>query len=70
MRTNNVQSTNPVAVGDQVNLEQKAGGDYVIDHVLERRNYIIRKSTNLSKQTHIIAANIDLAIIMASLVQP
>lgn len=58
--------TNPVAVGDIVLVDE----DGMIQKVEERKNYLIRKSTNLSKQTHIIAANIDQILILASLKQP
>jgi len=71
LRIQGIKSTNPVAVGDFVEYEisdnAKTG---VIKDVLERKNYIIRKSTNLSKQTHILAANIDQAIIMATIAYP
>lgn len=65
----NTRNTNPIAVGDQVDIEND-GGDRVISNLHERRNYIIRRSTKLSKQTHIIAANIDRAWVMATLHQP
>src|SRR5215510_12193023 len=56
LRTEGVKSTNPVVVGDRVLLEND-----VICNVEPRSNYLIRKSTNLSKQSHIIAANVDMA---------
>lgn len=65
----NVKNTNPFAVGDEVEVEEDKG-DYVITKLHERRNYIIRRSTKLSKQTHIIAANIDHAYVMATLIEP
>ena len=58
-------ATNPVAVGDQVKY-----ADGVITEILPRRNYVIRKSTNLSRQAHIIAANLDQAVIAVSLFFP
>ncbi|MCM1532083.1 MAG: ribosome small subunit-dependent GTPase A [Bacteroides sp.] len=64
-RIRGVKTTNPVAVGDMVEFE----GEW-ITRVEERRNCIIRKSVNLSKQTHIIAANIDLAFLVIGLNQP
>ena len=65
-------STNPVAVGDRVIYETgpeppSAENPAVIKSVLERKNYVIRKSANLSRQSHIIAANIDQAFIVATL---
>ncbi|HPQ07911.1 MAG TPA: ribosome small subunit-dependent GTPase A [Bacteroidia bacterium] len=69
LRLENFKSTNPVVVGDYVKLIQTENG-WAIDDVLQRKNYIIRKATNQSKLTHIIAANIDLAIIMASIAVP
>ncbi|HAF30484.1 MAG TPA: ribosome small subunit-dependent GTPase A [Bacteroidales bacterium] len=71
LRITGIKSTNPVAVGDWVEYEVFDNTvTAIIKNVLDRRNYIIRKSTNLSKQTHIIAANIDQAIIMVTIVNP
>ena len=61
LRTEGIKSTNPVVVGDRVLLE----GDMIRD-IEPRRNYIIRKSTNLSKQSHIIAANVDMAFLVVT----
>ena len=69
-RLKGIKSTNPVAVGDHVNIEAEGTDSAVITVVEERKNYIIRKSTNLSKQTHIIATNIDQAFLVATLVMP
>ncbi|NQV53492.1 MAG: ribosome small subunit-dependent GTPase A [Flavobacteriales bacterium] len=69
LRTAGSRNTNPVTVGDHVDLDF-VGEDHVITGVDERTNYIIRKSTNLSKQTHIIAANLDLAILVTALKEP
>lgn len=70
-RIKGIKSTNPVAVGDQVNFEFEAGKETgVINHISERKNYIIRKSVNLSKQTHIIAANIDIAFLLVTIDNP
>jgi ribosome biogenesis GTPase len=70
LRLLDIKSTNPVAVGDTVEVEISSTGEYLISKIHERTNYIIRKSINLSKQTHIIASNIDLAILVVSLVAP
>lgn len=69
-RLKGIKSTNPVAVGDHVTIEAEGAENAVITGVDERKNYIIRKSTNLSKQTHIIATNIDQAFLVATLVLP
>ena len=61
------KQTNPVAVGDVVDYQLQDDGTGVIQEVHDRRNYIIRKATKLSKQTHVIAANIDLLCIVATL---
>ena len=71
LRIQGIKSTNPVAVGDFVEYEVQENSDTgIIKDVLERKNYIIRKSTNLSKQTHILAANLDQAILMVTLAFP
>lgn len=65
------QITNPVAVGDRVRYELPDGETTaVITEVLPRENYVIRRSTNLSRQAHIIAANIDMAYLVVSLYFP
>jgi ribosome biogenesis GTPase len=64
------KTTNPVAVGDRVELQRDADGSNQIVTILPRKNYIIRKSINLSKQAHIIASNLDQAILVATLVAP
>ena len=69
MRLESIDSTNPVAVGDFVNVES-AGKDYVISELLPRRNYVIRRSTNLSKQTHVLAANVDQALLVVTINYP
>lgn len=63
-------ATNPVAVGDEVEFERDGDDMAVISRILQRRNYIIRRSTNLSRQNHIIAANLDQAVIIVSLFFP
>jgi ribosome biogenesis GTPase / thiamine phosphate phosphatase len=69
-RISGSKNTNPVAVGDVVVLEDINRGIGVVGSIEQRKNYIIRKSTNLSKQTHIIAANIDQAMLLVTLVLP
>jgi len=70
-RIKGIKSTNPVAVGDHVNFEYEGGKETgVINEILERKNYIIRKSVNLSKQTHIIASNIDIAFLLVTIDNP
>lgn len=72
------RSTNPVVVGDQVRVERdrattgdaQTSDDSVIVDILPRRNYIIRRASNLSKESHIIAANIDTAYLVATLFNP
>lgn len=66
IRLKGITATNPVAVGDIVNYEAE-GDAAVITSVEPRRNYIIRKSTNLSRQSHIIAANLDRAFLVITL---
>ena len=70
LRLKGVRSTNPVVGGDEVACEADEGGDYVIADILPRRNYVIRRASNLSKESHIIAANVDQALLMASLRSP
>lgn len=72
-RIKGIKSTNPVAVGDGVTFELETVGDEtlgIITGISDRRNYIIRKSVNLSKQVHIIAANLDQAFLMVTLNNP
>lgn len=70
MRLQSGTSTNPIAVGDQVEYEPCKQGPCAITKVLERKNHLIRKSVNLSRQNHIIAANIDRAFVVTSLYFP
>ena len=65
-RLRGIRSTNPVAVGDRVSVS----GDTFITEIEDRRNYIIRKSINLSKQSHIIAANVDQALLVVTVNRP
>ncbi|MCD4795397.1 MAG: ribosome small subunit-dependent GTPase A [Bacteroidales bacterium] len=70
-RTHGLRTTNPVAVGDIVNFEyQKDGIKGIITSIEHRKNVLIRKSTNLSRQSNIIAANIDYAFLIVTLTEP
>ena len=72
-RIKGIKSTNPVAVGDVVDFSIDTIGDEtlgVINSIAERKNYIIRRSVNLSKQTHIIATNLDQVFLMVTLNNP
>ena len=72
-RLKGIKSTNPVAVGDHVDFKLETTNDVatgVISHIDERVNYIVRRSVNLSKQTHIIAANVDTAFLIVTLNNP
>ena len=65
-RIKGIRSTNPVAVGDRVTIGE---GNWITE-IEDRRNYIIRKSINLSKQSHILAANVDQALLVVTVVKP
>ncbi len=69
-RLRGIRSTNPVAVGDRVEIVCNAEGTAFITQIEDRRNYIVRKSQNLSKQSHIIAANVDQAFLMVTVSHP
>lgn len=69
-RLKGIRSTNPVAVGDVVDIDVNNEGTAFITNIHDRRNYIIRKASNLSKQSHIIAANIDLAFLIVTVNYP
>jgi ribosome biogenesis GTPase len=70
-RLQGLKHTNPVTVGDKVNFEMEPNSENgVIFSIENRKNYIIRKASNLSKQTHIIASNIDQAILMVTIAFP
>jgi len=70
-RIQGIQTTNPIAVGDRVAFELEPNSDKgVIDKLYDRKNYIIRKSINLSKQAQIIAANMDQAFLVVTLASP
>ena len=69
-RLKGIRSTNPVAVGDGVEICVNAEGQALITAIDDRRNYIVRRSTNLSKQSHIIAANVDQAFLVVTVAHP
>lgn len=69
-RIKGLRSTNPVAVGDRVLLGEQTGETVYITEIEDRKNYIVRKPTNLSKQLHILAANIDLALLLVTIKSP
>lgn len=69
-RLKGIRSTNPVAVGDHVEIITNQEGTAFISAIEERRNYIIRKSPNLSKQSHILAANVDQALLVVTVNYP
>ncbi|MCL1942926.1 MAG: ribosome small subunit-dependent GTPase A [Candidatus Azobacteroides sp.] len=69
-RLQGIRSTNPVAVGDRVIIETNKEGTALITGIEERKNYIIRRSSNLSKQFHIIAANVDRAVLIVTVDYP
>ena len=69
-RLRGIRSTNPVAVGDGVSIIEDGSGTAFICEIDERRNYIVRKASNLSKQSHILAANLDLALLVVTIARP
>ena len=69
-RLKGIRSTNPVAVGDRVTVVPNQEGTAFITAIEDRRNYIIRKASNLSKQSHIIAANVDQAMLVVTVNYP
>lgn len=69
-RIKGIRTTNPVAVGDIVKIYKAADDAYYIKEIIPRKNYIIRRASNLSKESHILAANIDNAILVASIFNP
>jgi ribosome biogenesis GTPase / thiamine phosphate phosphatase len=71
LRIRDLRTTNPVSVGDSVLFDtDPKSGEGIITKILERKNYILRKSSNLSKQSQIIAANIDQAFLMVTIILP
>lgn len=69
-RLKGIRSTNPVAVGDHVRFDVREDGTAYIVEILERKNYIVRKASNLSKQSHILAANLDLCFLIVTINHP
>ncbi|OYP56390.1 ribosome small subunit-dependent GTPase A [Segatella bryantii] len=69
-RLKGIRSTNPVAVGDRVELITNQEGTAFISAIEDRKNYIIRKASNLSKQSHILAANLDQAFLIVTISHP
>lgn len=69
-RIKGIRTTNPVAVGDRVKISHASDDAYYIKEIEPRKNYIIRRASNLSKESHILAANIDRAILVASIFNP
>ena len=72
-RIKGIKSTNPIAVGDVVDYDLDTTADVtigVITNIHDRKNYIVRKSVNLSKQTHIIASNIDVVFLLVTINNP
>ncbi len=69
-RNQAIKTTNPVSVGDEVGLLINDNNEAVINKIYPRKNYIIRKSVNLSKEAHIIASNLDLAVLLVTVINP
>lgn len=69
-RLKGLRTTNPVAVGDHVSILRNSDGTAFITAIQPRRNYIIRRASNLSKESHILAANIDTAALVVTLAHP
>ena len=69
-RNLSIKTTNPISVGDEVDLLLNSNDEVVIKNIYPRKNYIIRKSVNLSKEAHIIASNIDLAVLVVTVINP
>jgi ribosome biogenesis GTPase len=69
-RLKDIRSTNPIAIGDRVEIELNPEGTALISEIEDRKNYMIRKASNLSKQSHIIAANIDQAMLIVTVNYP
>lgn len=69
-RLKGIRTTNPIAVGDNVTILPNSDGTAFITSITERKNYIIRRSSNLSKEAHIIAANVDQALLIVTLAHP
>ena len=65
-----LDTTNPIAVGDFVSLEKTEGNEFIINEIHSRQNYIIRQSPRNKHQRHIIASNIDQALLVVTIAQP
>ena len=70
LRLKGFNSTNPIAVGDVVEYDRNEGEMATIRNILPRKNHIIRKSTNLSRQSHVIASNLDMVFLIVTVEQP
>ncbi len=70
LRLKEIRSTNPIAVGDYVEFLPNEDGSTMISDICDRRNYIVRRSSNLSKQSHILAANLDLVALIVTINYP
>lgn len=69
-RLKGIKSTNPIAVGDRVTILPNVEGTAFITEIADRKNYIVRRSSNLSKQTHILAANLDNCLLIVTVRYP
>lgn len=69
-RLKGIRSTNPIAVGDRVKITVNDSGTAFITEILPRKNYIIRRASNLSKESHILASNLDQALLIVTLAHP
>jgi len=69
-RLKGIRSTNPIAVGDRVSIVENEEGTALITEIEDRKNYIIRRSSNLSKLSHILAANVDLCFLIVTVSRP
>lgn len=69
-RLKGIRSTNPIAVGDRVQIAPNTEGTAFIAEIEDRKNYIIRRASNLSKQSHIIAANLDQCMLVVTVNYP
>ena len=70
IRLEGIRSTNPIAVGDSVQFTRLEDGTGSINSIEERRNYIARKSVNLSKESHVVASNLDRAYLIVTIAKP
>ncbi|HCM21344.1 MAG TPA: ribosome small subunit-dependent GTPase A, partial [Porphyromonadaceae bacterium] len=70
LRLKGIRSTSPVVVGDRVTMDVNPDGSGLIRDIEERKNYIVRRASNLSKHSHILASNIDLALLCVTVRYP